>query len=938
MYRHAARTAFLSLATLAALGLAAPGTIAAQAAQAEAQTADARLPDGIERITEVEGITEYELDNGLQVLLFPDQGKQQITVNITYFVGSRHESYGETGMAHLLEHMVFKGTPEHPNIPKELTDHGASPNGTTWFDRTNYFETFPANDENLDWALDLEASRMVSSFIAKEDLDSEMTVVRNEWESGENRPFGVLQERVMSTAYLWHNYGNSTIGARADIENVPIDRLQAFYHKYYQPDNAALVVAGRFDPETALRLIADKFGDIPKPERTGANQLFQTYTREPAQDGERSVTLRRVGDEQITMAAFHVPAGSADEFAAVEVLSHILGTEPSGRLYKALDEQGLAASSGASDWQLREPGVLYTWARVRKGEPLQPATDAMLGALAAIGSDQPPTQEEVERAKTDYLKNIELAFNNPQRIALQLSTWTSMGDWRLFFLDRDRLENVTPDAVRRVAATYLIPTNRTMGYFHPVDETPMRAEVPQTPDVEQMVAGYEGREAVAAGEAFDPSPANIDVRTERTTLSNGLELALLPKENRGDAVTMRFTFRMGSEDALMGRSPASGFVAAMLRRGTETHTRQEIEDELDRLKAQFGMGGGPTSVSGSIQTVRASLPDVVRLVAEMLETPSFPAAEFATLKEERLASLESQMADPQARAVTAYQRHMNDWPEGHPYHVPTLEERKQQIEDVTLDQVKAFWGDFYGAQNGTISIVGDFDANEMKSMLEEAFGSWKAKQPFERIANPYEELTTVEQDIETPDKENAMMIAAQPVKMSDSDQDYPALELGNYMLGGGFLSSRLATRIRQEEGLSYGVGSSFGAPALDDSGQFLTYAIFAPQNADAVVAAFRDVIEEVLADGFTEDELEAAKQGWLDSQQNSRANDGTVANALNSQLYLDRTYDFTEEEEEAVRALTLDELNAAVRRHIDPSRISIFRAGDFAGAEETPTS
>ena len=190
------------------------------------------------KVTSVEGITEYALANGLRVLLFPDQTKQTITVNVTYLVGSRHEGYGETGMAHLLEHLLFKGTPKHPNIPQELTSHGARPNGTTWFDRTNYFETFQATDENLRWALDLEADRMVHSFIAKKDLDSEMTVVRNEFELGENDPASILEERVLSTAYLWHNYGNSTIGARADLENVPIERLQAFWRNYYQPDNA----------------------------------------------------------------------------------------------------------------------------------------------------------------------------------------------------------------------------------------------------------------------------------------------------------------------------------------------------------------------------------------------------------------------------------------------------------------------------------------------------------------------------------------------------------------------------------------------------------------------------------------------------------------------------------------------------------------------------
>ncbi|HSQ59033.1 MAG TPA: pitrilysin family protein, partial [Acidobacteriota bacterium] len=242
-------------------------------------------------VASVEGITEYGLRNGMRVLLFPDPSKQTTTVNITYLVGSRHEGYGETGMAHLLEHLVFKGSTKHRDIPQELTAHGARPNGTTWFDRTNYFETFAATDANLEWALDLEADRMVNSFIAKKDLDSEMTVVRNEFEVGENDPRAVLSERVYSTAYLWHNYGKSTIGARSDLEGVPIERLRAFYEKWYQPDNAILVVAGKFDPAKTLALIDKKFGTIPRPKR----RLETTYTTEPVQDGERSVTLRRRG-------------------------------------------------------------------------------------------------------------------------------------------------------------------------------------------------------------------------------------------------------------------------------------------------------------------------------------------------------------------------------------------------------------------------------------------------------------------------------------------------------------------------------------------------------------------------------------------------------------------------------------------------------------------
>src|SRR5712692_7453858 len=271
------------------------------------------LPKGVERVTSVEGITEYRLANGLRVLLFPDPSKQTVTVNMTYLVGSAVEDYGETGMAHLLAHMVFKGSPKHLKPWDELTAHGSRPNGSTSYDRTNYFETFAATDENLNWALDLESDRMVNSFIAKKDLDSEMTVVRNEYEAGENSPFNVLLERLIATSYVWHNYGKATIGARSDIENVPIERLQAFYHRYYQPDDAVLTVAGKFDPAKTLQLVADNFGPIPRPART----LESIYTVEPAQDGERTVTVRRVGDAQFVGVGYHVPSGSHPDFAAV---------------------------------------------------------------------------------------------------------------------------------------------------------------------------------------------------------------------------------------------------------------------------------------------------------------------------------------------------------------------------------------------------------------------------------------------------------------------------------------------------------------------------------------------------------------------------------------------------------------------------------------------
>ena len=315
--------------------------------------AQSGLPAGVTKVTSVEGISEYQYANGLKLLVFPDASKPTITVNITYLVGSRFEGSGEGGMAHLLEHMVFKGSPRHQNIPQELTEHGARPNGTTSSDRTNYFETFQASDVNLRWALDLESDRMVNSFIKKEDFDKEFSVVRNEFEMGENSPMNVLYEHVMAAAYTAHPYGRPTIGNKSDVERVPIPNLQAFYHKYYQPDNVVLTIAGKVDEGQIISLVNEYFGKIPRPTRV----LEATHTVEPAQDGERTTTVRRVGDNQLILTAYHTPDGANPDSAVLEVLAGILGEPSSGRLYKALVDNKKASQVLTEAQTLNEPGL-----------------------------------------------------------------------------------------------------------------------------------------------------------------------------------------------------------------------------------------------------------------------------------------------------------------------------------------------------------------------------------------------------------------------------------------------------------------------------------------------------------------------------------------------------------------------------------------------------
>lgn len=891
--------------------------------QASANQAAAALPKGIQLVTSVEGITEYRLDNGMHVLLFPDPSKPTMTVNMTILVGSGQEGYGEKGMAHLLEHMLFKGSTNHTNIAKELSEHGTRPNGTTSYDRTNYFETFQATDENLRWALEMEADRMVNSFIAKKDLDTEMTVVRNEFEAGENSPQNILLQRVISSAYLWHNYGHSTIGARSDVENVPIERLQAFYHTFYQPDNAMLLVAGRIDEGKTLALVNNTFGRIPAPART----LQKIYTAEPVQDGERFVTLRRVGDVQAVVAGYHVPAGSHADFGAVNILTQILTDQPSGRLYKALVETKKASSVFGFNFQLKDPGMALFGAQVRTESSLPAARDALLETLDAVTA-APVTKEEVERARQTLLRNIELNLTNSETLGLTLSTWMGMGDWRLFFLNRDRIRKATVDDVQRVAAVYLKPANRTVGTYIPTAK-PDRSDIPATPDVAQMLKDYKGETQLAVGEAFDASPANIEARVKRMNLPNGMKVALLPKKTRGGVVVVSAALRYGDEKSLSNHFREAQFTGEMLMRGTTAHTRQQIKDEFERLKSRVNVSGGSTQASVSAETIRENLVPVLKLLTEVLRSPSFPETEFDQLKQQQLTQIENLKSEPQFIAFNAFSRHLNPYPKGDVRYVSNIEEQLEETKATTLESVKRFYAEFYGASNAQLSVVGDFDDKEVSHLIGDLLGSWKSPKPFTRVPAVYHDVPALAQSFETPDKANAMFIAGMNLNVRDDDPDYPALTLGNYILGSG-LNSRLFQRIRQKEGLSYGVGSSLSASPLDKSGTFVGNAIYAPQNAEKVEAAFKDEIAKMLKNGFTTDEIKTAKSGWLQSRQVNRAQDSSLAGTFSSYLFLNRTFAWDQELETKVSALTAEQILAAMRKFVDPSKFTIMKAGDFA--------
>ena len=892
-------------------------------------------PKGVASKACVEGICEYMLDNGMRVLLFPDASKPTVTVNVTYGVGSVNENYGETGMAHLLEHLVFKGTPKHGDIPGEMKKRGISFNGTTNLDRTNYYGSFPANDETLDWMLEMEADRMVNSHIAKKDLDSEMTVVRNEMERGDNEPGSVFNQRMRSSAYQWHNYGKSTIGNRADVENVPVGNLQAFYRQWYQPDNATLIIAGRFDPSEVLSKVQGTFGKIKRPART----LPTAWTVEPAQDGEREITVRRSGDLRLVGLTYHIPSATHADTPALMVLANILSHSPGGRLHKSLVEPKLAAAAFAGAGAQRDPGSFTLIAVPPKdGDPAKAEVELL--EQAEDIAKTPITAQELTDAKQRIANGYELSLNDVNRIGLAMSEYVAAGDWRLYFILRDAMDKVSLEDVNRVAAQYLIPSNRTLARFVPTDNA-VRANIAAGPAVSTLVDGYKGREAVAAGEAFDPSIENIAARSEIFTIGDELKVSLLPKKTRGETVVVDADFRFGDVPSIQRHADSAGDMAgALLMRGSKTMSREQIDKRFEELKTQASIGGGIQSANIGLQTRRGELVDALTLAADILRNPTYPDSEFEQARMQSVTGIEAARKEPGTVAGIAMAQHFDPWPQGHPLHVETLDESLANLRALKLDDVRKFHQDFYGTSNGEISIVGDFDPAVVKPLLQKLFADWKPGVAYQPIDTRYTAVATERRSFETPDKSNAVYMARFNLPLNDDNPDYAALMVANHVFGAGGLKSRLFDRVRQKDGLSYGIGSGLSADSSrsgkDDAGSFSIQGIAAPQNMPKLEAAVREELARFVRDGITADELSDAVNGILTQRQQGRASDGTIAGMLNSDQFLDRKMLRRAEFEAKLKALSLDDVNGAIRRHIKPDTLSVYVAGDFANAGKSP--
>lgn len=877
-------------------------------------------------VTSIEGIKEYSLDNGMQILLMPDQSQSNMVVNIVYKVGSKDEGYGEKGMAHLLEHMLFKSTTKLGDIKKQLSDKGGVANGTTWYDRTNYYEIFPSSDENLKWSLEMEADRMVNATILQSDLDKEFSVVRNEFEMGENSPAGVLSEGVWSTAYMWHNYGNSTIGSREDIERVKAPTLRKFYEKYYQPDNAVLIVAGKFDEQNALKYIKDYFSVLKKP----ARQLGGTYTVEPAQNGEKSFEIRRNSDSQIVGVGYHTAAYADKDYAAMAALTEILTADPSGYLYKSLVEPKNVSSLYGYSLPLRDPGILYFNFDVPKDKSLDEASRLVRTELDKVPSIQ-YTEEDLKRAKSKLLKYIDDEKNNTVRRAISLTEIVGAGDYKLAFLYRDNVEKLTLADVKRVAQKYFKSNNRTLGVFRPSpnEERVSPAEFRDN-QIAALTKDYKGKAEEKEAAPFEASIANLKRNLTEGQLSNGMKYGLINKELKGNKVEGTFRFLIGNEKDLEGKSAVGSMVAGLLKSGTKTRTKEQIQDQLDQLKSNIRFRVVGQSLYANVSTYKENFPQVMEIMQDLLSNSTFPQNELEKTVAENNTYLEGQLKDPQALAQNELQRLASPYPKTSIFYTPSLQEEIDANKKVTRDQLLNFYQNILGANNGVGTLVGNLDKTAAVAIMEKTFGKFNAKVKYAEVKPTYFDTKKEDKKILTPDKENAVALGSLSYKMKKDHPDYPALLMANEILGsGGFLSARIPMRLREKEGISYGAGSFMDVPVSNDVSSWGYYAILNPTKRDAVENALKEEVAKALKDGFTQEELASNKKSYSNIQTTMLGMENTLINLVNTKLMYGIPLDNYDEVNAKIQALKLEEVNAALRKYISLDRLTSVYAGDF---------
>jgi zinc protease len=905
---------------------------------------------GYTHVKTVGSIDEYTLaSNGLQVLLMPEHSSPTLTFMVTYRVGSKNEVTGTTGATHILEHLMFKGSKNHTrekgnNVDQLLERTGAQYNATTWLDRTNYYANM--GSEHLGTVMAMEADRMRNLLLRDADRKPEMTVVRNEFERGENSPIQALYKEIYQTAFVAHPYHHNTIGHRSDIEKVSIEKLREFYDTYYWPNNATITIIGDFQPAKALEMVQKTFGVYPRSPKP----IPAVYTEEPVQNGARRVTVKRPGQLGVVAVAHKIPAATHPDFAAVAMMSAILGDGKNSRMYKAITNKNLSTGVEGEMGIFSDPSVHIVFAPLAPGAKHEEVEAIIVQEIERLKKDG-VTDAELKAAAAKNAADSAFKLDGSFGIAGNINEFISAGDWTLFYGLDEAIKKVTAADIQRVAQKYLIEDSSTTGWFVPVTAAPAAAAT-AAPAAGTGAAGAKAgfKDTLSDGPYYyrDPRLNAASQPVMAAAKDNGAAAAapsakIAPNVKRSktagvdviayptgvkDVVTLRASLPAGRSQGTKGNPAVPTLTGMLLDQGTKTQDKFAIAEKLEAVGAAINFRVGTDLLDISARSLKKDAPLVLGLIAEQLRTPAFSAEEFAKVKKQMAGGIKRGLESTDYRASDAFNR--ATYPVGHPNRNVAPDDMLVAIESATLDEVLAFHKANYGPAAMTLVLVGDLDLPALQAEIGKAFAGWTGGQAVVRADKPAPMGTAAKQDVVMDGKTSVSVVMGQASGLRYSDPDYQALRLATAILGSGF-TGRLMANVRDKEGLTYDVGALLQADMFND-GDWRVYGSFAPGLLDQGIASTQRQLKLWYDAGVTPAELSARKSNLIGGFKVDLATTGGMANALIAAVNRGLDVTWLDDLPVKVNAVTNEQVNAAIKKYLKPENMVTVRAGSFAGA------
>ena len=854
---------------------------------------------GFEFVKESGGIKEYTMtSNGLRVLLKQDNTAPVATFMVTYEVGSRNEAIGYTGSTHLLEHLMFKGsrkfnTKKGNSVFQTLQSLGARMNATTWLDRTNYFAVLPS--EHLETLIEIEADRMRNAYIKEEDRQSEMTVVRNEFERGQNSPSGVLDENIWATAYQAHPYHHSTIGWKEDIENVSIERLREFYDTFYWPNNATAIAIGDFTEKEALSMIKKHFGKI----RKSMKPIPEVYTAEPKQEGIRTITLKRAGQQGIVGVAHKTPAATHPDAPAFMVLSSILSSGKNSRFYKNITDKGLTTSVYIWDSLFRDPGLFTVYANLSPDVDHKTVEKAVVDEYEKIKKDG-VSDEEVKNAQTQLIASMKFRQDGSYAIASGLNEAIASGDWTLYTTYDEKIGTVTKEDVQRIVKEYFKEDLSTIGYFIPLGAGGQNKKLATSAkDLEKMkLKHYSEEEELLSSKVVDSEPVE------------GIRLLTL---KRGSGVVTLTGSMLGGDIYASGNARTADMVAAMLDQGTTNMTKFEISAKLESAGARLGFFSGQARVGFSGKFLSEDTKMVFDLLADQLKNPLFAEEDLNKVKKRQVANYKRSKESTRGNATNNMLKafygtsHQNS---------PTDPDKAiEEIKKITPKNLKDFHLKNYGAGTMVIVAVGDVDHNSLESLIKEGFGGWKKSPLKEKKETGTANKASDKVYVTMQDKTSTDFLVGTALGIDRYHPDYLPLYVATHTLGGNF-SARLMQTVRVKEGLTYGINSSMRGFGNGNDGYWMVGGTFSPKLLSKGESSTLREIKKWAEEGITQKELDITKSTLTGGFQVGFDSTGGLAGGILDAIIVHGDLTYLDSYPERIKAITLDEANTAISKYI----------------------